>query len=99
MVYDCLYTIENTSYLFDTDGTLMTADGVKYDFVSWKKRLYAVDHNGIIVKQNIVKIKGHKYYFDSNGVLVKNRKVVWKGHKYKCNSKGIVKKTLIIFSN
>lgn len=37
MVYDCLYTIENTSYLFDTDGTLMTADGVKYDFVSWKK--------------------------------------------------------------
>ena len=92
MVYDCLYTIENTSYLFDTDGTLMTADGVKYDFVSWKKRLYAVDHNGIIVKQNIVKIKGHKYYFDSNGVLVKNRKVVWKGHKYKCNSKGIVKK-------
>ena len=39
MVYDCLYTIENTSYLFDTDGTLMTADGVKYDFVSWKKKI------------------------------------------------------------
>ena len=57
MVYDCLYTIENTSYLFDTDGTLMTADGVKYDFVSWKKRLYAVDHNGIMSNKTSSKLK------------------------------------------
>lgn len=91
MLRNCLAYVDGTPYLFDTDGTLMTAYFSKYDIVSLKNKSYAVDEDGEVVIKKAVTINKKNYYFGAKGVMAKNTKVTWKGKKYKCNANGVMK--------
>ena len=91
MLRNCLAYVDGTPYLFDTDGTLMTAYFSKYDIVSLKNKSYAVDENGEVVIKKAVTINKKNYYFGAKGVMVRNTKITWKGKKYKCNANGVMK--------